>query len=69
MAESAVRRTEAGMKSVKRNNPKDGCNVKHAHSVLESCGSIGAGGSRCDRPPHTVVLRHHCCGETWEKAW
>lgn len=69
MAESAVRRSEAGIKSVKRNTKNNECSVVHARSVLESCGAIGAGGSRCDRRPHGDILRHHCCGETWEKAW
>lgn len=69
MADSAPRRTEAGMKSVKRNGPKDQCPIQHARSIIESCGALGAGGSRCDREPHSSLVRHHCCGETWEKAW
>jgi hypothetical protein len=69
MAENAPRRSEAGMKSVKRNTKNNECSVKHARTIDESCGCIGPGGSRCDRPPHSNILLHHCCGETWEKVW
>ena len=67
MAENAPRRSEAGMKSSKHGQER--CPVTHARSILESCGAIGAGGSRCDREPHTSFVRHHCCGDGWEKAW
>lgn len=67
MAENAPRRSEAGMKTAKHGQQQ--CPVKHARSIDESCGVIGAGGSRCDREPHNVLVCHHCCGDGWEKAW
>ena len=67
MADAAVRRTEQGMKSAKHGQQQ--CPAKHARNVIESCGSIGSGGSRCDRVPHNDVIPHHCCGDGWEKAW
>ena len=67
MADAAPRRTEQGMKSSK--HTRDQCPVSHARSILESCGDIGSGGSRCDRGPHSAFVLHHCCGDGWEKSW
>lgn len=71
MTDIAYRRSNIGMKPYEypKNNGKIPCPVKHAPTIDDSCGAIGAGGSRCDRIPHSEFVRHHCCGDGWEKTW